>query len=85
MLVPALEHIATMSASAPYTVEGKQNIVIVGKSACDTSERVDADCAVAGGGGVAVKLLAALLPKINRTKYRVIVVNPRPFYTHLRS
>ncbi|KAH7106180.1 FAD/NAD(P)-binding domain-containing protein [Auriculariales sp. MPI-PUGE-AT-0066] len=38
---------------------------------------------VVGGGGVAVKLLGQLGTKIDRTKYRIVLINPRPFYMHL--
>ncbi|KAH7106181.1 FAD/NAD(P)-binding domain-containing protein [Auriculariales sp. MPI-PUGE-AT-0066] len=40
---------------------------------------------IVGGGGVAVGLLglSQLGKKIDRSKYRIVLVNPRPFYVHL--
>ncbi|KAH7100844.1 FAD/NAD(P)-binding domain-containing protein [Auriculariales sp. MPI-PUGE-AT-0066] len=38
---------------------------------------------IVGGGGLASSLLGQLGAKIDRTKYRIVLINPRPFYIHL--
>lgn len=63
----------------------RRSIVVVGTCFLGGKLEVGIHILCAGGGGAGTGIVSELLAKVDLQKYRVILVNARPFYTFLSA